>query len=113
MSHNAFQFRQTDMTLLQVPLIPAEAEVLLDPDWPSTGPASSQWLASGTEPAMREQKFPQRVSKHATARLLKQYRCGAGSACAHCCCCQKCMGQQRFAALHGGRVRVQSCCLTM
>ena len=58
-----------------MPLIPAEAEVLLDPDWPSTGPASSQWLASGTKPAMREQKFPQRVSKHATARLLKQYRC--------------------------------------
>ena len=87
--------------------------MLLDPDWPSTGPASKQWLASGAEPAMREQKFPQRVSKHATARLLKQYRCVAGSACACCCCCCQCgMGQQRFAALHGGRVRVPSCCVT-
>ena len=88
----------TDLTLLsQVPLIPAEAEVLLDPDWPSTGSASNQWLASGTEPAMREQKFPQRVSQHATARLLKQYRCRAGSTCACCCCCccQIHMEQQR------------------
>ena len=95
MFHAAFKFQQTDIRLLQVPLIPAEAEVLLDPDWPSTGPASNQWLASGTEPAMREQKFPQRVSKHATARLLKQYRCLAGSACADCCCCC----QKRMATL--------------
>lgn len=96
-----------------MPLIPAEAELLLDPDWPSSGPASKQWLASGTEPAMREPKFPQRVSKHATAWLLKQYRWVAGCACAFCCCCQSRMGQPRFAALHSGCVRVQSCRLTM